>query len=93
MLLEEQELILALLGSTRRCLSLAIEMIETEQDCIGILYQIQVARATINKCGQILVQNQLLNSLETACFDTCSENRSDELKNLVGLYSYYQEFS
>jgi DNA-binding FrmR family transcriptional regulator len=93
MLLEKQDHVLTLLRSTRRCLSLAIEMLETEQDCIGILYQIQVARATINKCGQILVRNQLQQSLETACFDTHSENRSDQLKNLVDLYSYYQEFS
>ncbi len=93
MLIEKEESVFSLLQSTRRCLSLAIEMIETEQDCLEVLYQIQAAKSIMHKCGQILVLCQLQQSLETACFDTCSENRSAELENLVDLYSYYQEFS
>jgi DNA-binding FrmR family transcriptional regulator len=93
MQLEKEESVFSLLRSARRCLSLAIEMIETEQDCIAILYQIQAAQATMQKCGRILVQYQLHHSLKTACFDDRSENRSAELEHLVDLYSIYQEFS
>lgn len=93
MLVKSKQAILTLMLSTRGSLSLTIEMIETEQDCLRILNQIQIAQANMHRCGQILARYQLLQSLETACFDTCPENRSAELNNIVNLYSYYQEFS
>jgi DNA-binding FrmR family transcriptional regulator len=93
MLIEKEESVFSLLQSTRRCLSLAIEMIETEQDCLELLYKIQAAQATMHKCGQILVQSQFQQSLETTCSDARSEIRCAELEHLVDLYGYYQEFS
>lgn len=93
MLLEEKALILTLLTSAERRLGSVLEMIEKEQNCIKVLYQLQLVQATMQNCGHLLVQYRLQQTLETACYDDCLENRSMELKHLVDLYRYYQEFS
>lgn len=93
MLLEEKALILTLLTSAERRLGSVLEMIEKEQNCIKVLYQLQLVQATMQNCGHLLVQYRLQQTLETVCYDDCPENRSKELENLADLFSYYQEFS
>lgn len=93
MLLEEKALILTLLTSAERRLGSVLEMIEKEQNCIKVLYQLHVIQETMQNCAYLLAYYQLQESLEKACFDACPENRSKELENLADLFSYYQEFS
>jgi DNA-binding FrmR family transcriptional regulator len=93
MRLKEQTLLLSLLQSVEIRLGSVIEMAETENNCVKILYQLHVIQETMQNCAYLLAYYQLQESLEKACFDACPENRSKELENLADLFSYYQEFS
>jgi DNA-binding FrmR family transcriptional regulator len=93
MRLEEQTLLLSLLQSVEIRLGSVIEMAEAENNCVNILYQLQMIQKTMQNCAHLLAYYQLQESLETACFDACPENRSKELENLADLFGYYQGFS
>jgi len=93
MLPEEQTLILARLRSAEGHLGSVIGMVENEQNCIKVLHQLYAVQAALHACGRLLLYYQVQQSLETACYNTCPEKRSAEIKRLVDLYRYYLIFT
>ncbi len=90
---EEQTLILARLRSAEGHLGSVIGMVENEQNCIKVLHQLYAVQAALHACGRLLLYDQVQQSLEIACYNTCPEKRSVEIKRLVDLYRYYLIFT
>lgn len=91
MRLEEQILLLARLRSAEGHLGSIINMVETEQNCLKVLYQLHAVQAALQASGRYLLQCQLKQSIEIVSQDTCPEKRCAEINRLVDLYRFYQE--
>lgn len=93
MLLEDQTSILNRLKDIELHLFSIISMVESEENCIEILEEIQAIQEIILFCGRSLLQTRLRECLEKIRYSAGAEQLETELEQLADLYRCYQEFS
>jgi DNA-binding FrmR family transcriptional regulator len=92
MIPEQRILFLARLRSAEGHLGSVIDMVETEQNCLKVLYQLHAVQAALQASGRYLLQCQVKQSIEIVSKDPCLVKHCTEINRLVDLYRFYQEF-